>query len=354
MNASVRPEATSGSGAPLLRPLPWQQELWIELTTQVLQQRLSHALLLSGPAGVGKRWLARALVAFLICEQRSGYACGQCRSCQQLAAGTQPNAAVLGTDGHVALALADAPPETALVHWEPDKDSKRRDIAIAAVQSVIAQLQQASHYGQARAVLVDPADRLNDSSVNALLKLVEEPPAGTHLIFISERPQALAATLRSRCQRVRLPVPDAAAAASWLAAQTGRPDHAEALAAAHGAPLRALQFAEGDALALRREWAELWQAVARRRKDPVSAAATIDRDSVAAHLQWAWSWLHAQFRERALAGALDADAAAAWDELLAEIVEANRLAAGTAQPQLLLESLLVLWLKHAARALGAR
>ncbi|HEY0916257.1 MAG TPA: hypothetical protein VGE22_15405, partial [Solimonas sp.] len=63
----------------LTQPLPWQKELWLDVSALVLQKRLGHALLLTGPQGVGRRTFARALTAFLLCEQRSGYACGQCR-----------------------------------------------------------------------------------------------------------------------------------------------------------------------------------------------------------------------------------------------------------------------------------
>ena len=119
-----------------LRPLPWQQEQWLELTALALSGRLHHALLLAGPAGVGKRHFARALAAFLLCEQKSGYACGSCRSCQQLAAGTAANASLLSVDGHLALCLGPRP-EQSLAHWEPDKDSKRKDIAIGAVRKVV-------------------------------------------------------------------------------------------------------------------------------------------------------------------------------------------------------------------------
>src|SRR3546814_10578755 len=82
------------SAVALWRPLPWQEALWLELSSLVLQKRLPHALLLVGGAGVGKRWFARALTAFALCEKPSGYACGSCRSCTQLAVGSHPNAAV--------------------------------------------------------------------------------------------------------------------------------------------------------------------------------------------------------------------------------------------------------------------
>src|SRR3546814_6272835 len=66
---------------------------------------LHDALPTCGGAGVCKRWFARALTAFALCEKPSGYACGSCRSCTQLAVGSHPNAAVLSVDGHLGLAM---------------------------------------------------------------------------------------------------------------------------------------------------------------------------------------------------------------------------------------------------------
>ncbi|NGY06322.1 hypothetical protein [Solimonas terrae] len=331
------------SDAALWRPLPWQETLWLELTALVLQQRLPHALLLVGGAGVGKRWFARALTAFALCEKPSGYACGQCRSCQQLAVGSHPNAAVLGVDGHLGLAMTeDSVHEQGLAHWQPKPDSKRRDIPIDAARNLIERLLIVSHYGSAKFALIDPADLLNTSSANALLKTIEEPRPGTHLLLVSERPQALLPTLRSRCQRVRFATPEAEAARHWMAAQNVRDD--DALELALGAPLRAVALAQGDGIAIRRQWAELWSAVAAARKDPLTAAAAIDKDTLVEHLQWSQQWLAAQLREL-----LVGDAAAAQREGVAQMIvdvgEAQRRAAGNANAQMLMESLFIRWLR---------
>jgi DNA polymerase-3 subunit delta' len=339
--------------AALWRPLPWQQELWLEQTSLILQKRLPHALLMVGGAGIGKRWFARALTAFALCEQRSGYACGQCRSCMQLAAGTHPNGAVLSVNGHFGLAMtADGQSEQGLVHWEPDEDRKRRDISIEAARSVIGRLGVASHYGGDRYTLIESADLLNASSANALLKTIEEPPAGMHLLLITERPQALLPTLRSRCQRLRFAPPDDAAAKAWMAEQGVRDD--DALQLALGAPLRAIAL-HGEGIAVRRQWAELWAGVAGNRKDPLSAAAAIDKDSLAEHLLWAQQWLAEQLR-----GLLPQPDTQRRRESIAEMMqdvfEAQRRAAGNAQPQLLMESLFIRWLRlsRAAQAAPAR
>ncbi|HET8883768.1 MAG TPA: hypothetical protein VFM56_16485 [Solimonas sp.] len=331
------------SDSALWRPLPWQEALWLELTALVLQKRLPHALLLVGGAGVGKRWFARALAAFALCEQPSGYACGHCRSCVQLAAGSHPNASVLGVDGHLGLAMTeDSVAEQGLAHWEPKPDSKRRDIPIDAARSLIERLLVASHYGSAKFALIDPAELLNASSANALLKTIEEPRAATHLLLVSERPQALLPTLRSRCQRVRFATPDAEAARAWMAEQGVRDD--EALQLALGAPLRAVALAQNDGIAIRRQWAELWSAVAGARKDPLSAATAIDKDALAEHLQWAQHWLADRLREL-LAGDASAAQREGVAQMIVDVAEAQRRAAGNANAQMLMESLFIRWLR---------
>lgn len=328
-----------------LQALPWQHALWLELTALTPQGRLAHALLLSGPAGIGKRHFARAFAAFLLCEQRRDHACGQCRACTQLAAGTHPDANLLSVDGHVALTLlGDEPPDTMLVHWEPKPDSKRKDISIGAVHSAIKQLTQISHYGGSRVVLIEPADLLNESSANALLKLVEEPPKGTHLLFVCERPSQLKATLRSRCQRIRMATPSTEVALGWLRQQSGS-DAGEALAEAGGAPLRALELVAGEGVAQRLAWRELWTAVARQQRDPLTAAASIDKDSLPEHLRWASAWLLQLLRSSVQQNPGSPELHEGLDTMLAEVLDAQRRATGTASPIFLLESLLVQWLR---------
>src|SRR3546814_2251489 len=99
---------------------------------------LHDALPTCGGHGVGKRWFARALTAFALCEKPSGYACGSCRSCTQLAVGSHPNAAVLSVDGHLGLAMTeDSVAEQGLIIWQPKPESKRRDIPIDGARSQI-------------------------------------------------------------------------------------------------------------------------------------------------------------------------------------------------------------------------
>jgi DNA polymerase III subunit delta' len=166
-------------------PQPWQQERWSQLRGAHAAGRLAHALLLAGPRGTGKNDFAAGLAGWLLCEAADAAQrpCGSCRSCAQVAAGTHPN----------------------LMRLAPAED--KRDIAIDDVRDLIDRLHLSSHYGQAKVAIVSPADALNASGVNALLKTVEEPPRGTHVLFVAERWRALPATLRSRCQIVRFARP---------------------------------------------------------------------------------------------------------------------------------------------------
>lgn len=324
-----------------LQPLPWQQDLWMDLTGQYQAGRLHHALLLAGPQGVGKRHFARALAAFMLCEQRAeaggATACGKCRACQQLSAGTQPNASHISVDGHLGLTLGERG-ELTLAHWAPDDKSKRQNIAIHAVRSFMEQVTLSSHRGGSRVALVEPAEWLNAASLNAFLKTVEEPPAGTFLIFISEQPSLIKATLRSRCQLLRLPLPPRAQALHWLSGQ-GLRSAEELLDEAHGAPLTALADAELGSAEHHAQWRESMEQLARQKTDPLSVAASIGKDDAVSFLRWLAGWLTVQLRPRHAAVA----SASTLSRFYPEVMDAAHKLDGNANPALALEALMVTW-----------
>ncbi len=214
---------------------PWLQPAWTSLAARLEGGRLPHALLVAGPAGLGKRVLVDALVRAALCDRREddGHACGQCRACLLLAAGSHPDRA------HVTFELRD--------------DGKpRTEIVIEQIRVLSQRLALASQFGGLQVAVIDPADAMNASAANGLLKTLEEPSASTVIVLVADRLSRLPATIRSRCQRIEVGVPPRAEARAWLAAQgiaAARAD--EALDAMLGNPGRALEACGDDTLALR-------------------------------------------------------------------------------------------------------
>jgi DNA polymerase III subunit delta' len=165
---------------------PIIDRLWSTLAAD----RLHHAYLFEGPAGVGKRLVALRLAQAANCEDPGpAPPCGRCRSCTSIAAGAHPD-----------------------VLWlEPEPGRATPIIAIDQVREVIRQAGYHRYAGRRRFIIVDPAEALPPPSANALLKTLEEPPDGTGFILIASHAASLLPTILSRCQRVRfsaLPVPE--------------------------------------------------------------------------------------------------------------------------------------------------
>jgi DNA polymerase-3 subunit delta' len=182
---------------------------------------MHHCYLFEGPEGVGKATTALRLALYTNClaDQRP---CGTCQSCRLMLAGTHPD----------------------LIVVEPDPEKVTRTITAEQARRLIAALQLQRHSARRRFVILDPADALGEEAANALLKTLEEPPAGTQFVLVTARAASLLQTVRSRSQRVRFgPVPDAAME-PWLRARGLDP----ALAvASQGSPGLALRLAEGEA-----------------------------------------------------------------------------------------------------------
>lgn len=198
---------------------PWQDSLWQHLAGR---PRHAHAYLLHGPAGIGKRALAERLMARLLCQQPAGNdACGQCKSCFLLAAGTHPDNYVL----------------------EPEEVDKA--IRVDQVRDLVDFVVQTAQLGGRKVVLLEPAESMNLNAANALLKSLEEPSGDTVLLLISHQPSRLLPTIKSRCVQQACPLPGEAESLAWLARALPDSDVAtrsDLLALAGGSPLTALRL----------------------------------------------------------------------------------------------------------------
>ena len=204
--------------------LPWMEEDFRQLVILHKSDKLSHAYLFAGQEGLGKFLLARHFTHYLLCnDPQSNLSCGKCRECQLLSAGTHPDLKIL----------------------QP-KDSS--EIKIQQVRDTINFISQTSQRGGRKLIIVSPAEALNNNSANALLKVLEEPSDNTLLILVSHQPALLMATIRSRCHILKFnrPTPDVSIA--WLESKNIRASAKELLRIANNIPLRALRFADEDAL----------------------------------------------------------------------------------------------------------
>ncbi|WP_374405628.1 DNA polymerase III subunit delta' [Pelagerythrobacter sp.] len=204
---------------------PWRQ--WREA---LRGERMHHAWLLAGKRGLGKMSFAEAAARELCAEPGVPQPRGQ------------------HPDIHVLTHLPKDDKEE-----RKREDGKpyevKRNITVAQIRAMQQRLTTRPTLGSRRAVIVDPADDLEKSASNALLKSLEEPPAGTFFLLVAHRPAKLLPTIRSRCRVLRFPALAEPELTQWLAAHAPEADattRAAAVRAASGSPGAALDFVERD------------------------------------------------------------------------------------------------------------
>ncbi len=231
--------------------LPWQEGA----LRQALQQLTSSAVVMHGQDGGGQLALALNVAKAWLCEAPrpdSAYqpACGHCPACHLVDSGYHPDLKVLVPEALLpTLGWSHAEDEGALSDKADGKKTRKpsQEIKVDAIREAVLFSQHTVSRGQAKVIVVHPADRMNTVSANTLLKTLEEPPGKVRFLLSCGGLDDLLPTVRSRCQAWRLPQPDTAAVLDWLCMNHKdlRPDDARTLLAAAGdSPEGALKLLE--------------------------------------------------------------------------------------------------------------
>lgn len=245
--------------------MPWAEPLWQRLVTQARDQRLPHALLISGHTGIGKNEFVLALAHWLLCHQPQVLRpCGQCRSCQLLSSNSHPDLVVL----------------------QPEEAGK--PIKVDQIRELTQFLHATAQQGGCRLVIMEPAEAMNISAANALLKSLEEPGQNTYLLLVSHQPGQLMPTIRSRCQRIDFPRPTMVVATEWLCQRLGLGDDKaeQLLRIAQYAPLQAADLYEGEQMQLRARLMKGLADILRGRENPLELAAALQKEDLLLLLDW--------------------------------------------------------------------
>jgi DNA polymerase III subunit delta' len=197
--------------------------------------RLAHALLFSGPEGVGKRTTALALAQALNCQASQNHkACGTCPACRKISEGVHLDVQLIIADNHY-------------IKIEQIRESLQRGAIFQPLE------------GKTKVFILDPADSMTIEAANSILKILEEPPQNLVIVLITNQPFALLETIRSRCQEVRFQPVAKDELTSWLQMRLGCLENEAATLAmlSGGRPAEALRLADQDQKELRCQVLEL-------------------------------------------------------------------------------------------------
>lgn len=199
--------------------LPWHSNDLERLSARAYSGSLSHALLIESRELRSAEAFAQAACRTLICQRRVAGGCGECRGCELIQAETHPDRFAV-------------------------KHENETQIRVDTIRDLIEWSQKTAQIGGVKVAIIEGCERMNRNAQNALLKVLEEPTSDTYLVLVTADPQRLLATVRSRCERMRLTCPSQQEALDWVNRQLSEDQIAlsdQALAFAQGEPLAAIE-----------------------------------------------------------------------------------------------------------------
>lgn len=197
---------------------PWLVPIFEELKQRAVNQQLHHGLLFIADSGVGEQQIIERLVKALLCSTKE--ACGTCKACKLFEAKSHPD----------------------MKYVVSDKPSIGVDLIRAVTEYVTTTSQMLGN----KVVVIENIESMTEAASNSLLKTLEEPNKNTYLLLTTTKPNSLLATITSRCEKIRLPLPSIENSLSWLATQTSKPVSEAGLMAYSGSPVDYLSSINED------------------------------------------------------------------------------------------------------------
>lgn len=242
----------------MLEIYPWQEKQKQRLLKMQKQQRFPHALLLTGPEGIGLKQFSLTFAMQILClnkgqdqvNKNPDNACGNCQSCQLFLAGSHPDLLII----------------------EPEEEGKQ--VKIDQIRELIEYVTLKSFSRNHKIAIIKAADAMNRSTANALLKTLEEPPSQSMLFLLSHRPSNLPITIRSRCQKVDFEAAFDDKAVNWLKQQPieSKLSAELLLRLASGEPLKAVKMVEEEQIQHRHTLLNDLKSLSTNNSDPVQIA----------------------------------------------------------------------------------
>ncbi|EGU33303.1 DNA polymerase III subunit delta' [Vibrio ichthyoenteri ATCC 700023] len=199
---------------------PWLAPLWQQWQNHLEADRFPNAALLIAKPGFGEEQLVTQFSRAVMCSNYAAQPCGFCHSCQLMASSNHP-------DFHLVV---------------PEKEGKA--ITVEQIRHCNRIAQESSQQGGYRLIVIQPADSMNESAANALLKTLETPAKNCLFLLVATSVSQLLPTITSRCQQWHVGEPDAQALTDWLASQVNGEVPSYAAHLNGHSPLKTLHFIE--------------------------------------------------------------------------------------------------------------
>ncbi|HAS63644.1 MAG TPA: DNA polymerase III subunit delta' [Vibrio sp.] len=242
---------------------PWLTPLWQQWQSHLEADRFPNAALLIAKAGFGEEQLIRQFSRAVMCSNFAAEPCGFCHSCQLMASNNHPD-----------------------FHWiKPEKEGKA--ITVDQIRHCNRLAQESSQLSGYRLIVIEPADSMNESAANALLKTLETPSASCLFLLVSRSASQLLPTITSRCQQWHITPPEAEELVQWLTSQTQQQVPSYAAHINGNSPLNTLKFVESGEQKRYESLERQMIDVICQRGDAVKLAKELSTD-IEKSLLWVW------------------------------------------------------------------